>query len=195
MMELTFACNKKDFFKLKGWESEISQATEEEENLLFQSENKLLEIAEQKRIILALNADGEIVGSIVLWDIGGDWNEVGTVYVFSEYRNQGIGQAILRYALRKWNGGRKVMSTSKDSRFIHLAIEAGMIPVYSCGGMEQSIQYTCVCGKVDGVLNTKHCPFRDKKCVFLISQATAKKIGQHSVRNDEVIQCVVNYSQ
>ncbi len=194
MTELTFACSQKYFSRIIGWEKKISQATREEDNLLFQSEDELLIMARQKRVILVLRG-GDIIGSIVLRDIKGGWNEVGTVYIFPQYQNQGIGQALLKYALKSWNGGRKVMSTSKNPSFVHLAIKAGMIPVYSCGGMKSSIRYTCVCGELDGVLDPESCSSRGGKCIFLISQATAKLIGNYTRREDELIQSIMDFSQ
>ena len=191
--KLKFVHKRKDFIKLNGWAEIVSAATREEKNLLFQPVDKLYEIARDERIILALDERDSLVGSVVLWDIGDEWNEVGTVYVSPEYRGRGVGQEILQQAFVMWNG-QKIMSTSKNSLFIHIAVKSGMIAVSSEYDMCKVVPLTCVCGESDGVADPGRCPFRDKECVFLISNATAQGM-RCCERMDKIVQSAIKYSQ
>ncbi len=192
MGELKFICERDDFLQFEGWAEKISAATKEEKFLLYQPAEKLLEMAQKERIILAINEKRIIVGIIALWAIGKSWNEVGTIFVFPEYRRKGFGQEITRFAFERWNG-QKIMSTSKNPLSMHIALKSGMVAVTSESDMKEVVPLTCVCDESDGVEDSAKCPFRDKDCVFLISAKTAQMID-YVARNDKIVQRARNYN-
>ncbi|XLQ20487.1 MAG: GNAT family N-acetyltransferase [Candidatus Moraniibacteriota bacterium] len=193
MKNITFICTKKAFTKLNGWAKEISNATFHEPNLLHKTETELVTIANSERAIIALNKDKQIVGFVVLWSlgidsIGNNWNEIGTVYVPKHYRGQGIGSKIMNYAFKRWDN-HKIMSTSKNVKFIHIALKS-MIPVSSEKEMLCVVPLTCICDESDGVADAVNCPFRNDKCVFLISIATSLTVN-HIIRKDSIVQAAI----
>ena len=192
MGELKFICKRGDFAKLNNWAEQLSNATKKEEFLLFQPVEKFHEIAQEERIILALNEKDELVGSIGLWDIGESWNEMGSIYVFPECRNRGYGTEIITFACKRWNG-KRIMMTSKNPLAMYIAMRSGMVPVTSEADMRSVVPLTCVCGEADDVINPEVCPFRNKKCVFFISEKTTQKI-EYILRDDEIVQNARNFN-
>lgn len=201
--KLNFVYKSRELLSLNnniGWASIVSAGTGIEENLLFKSEQALLEVAEQRHVVVALDNEGKFVGFIALWDIsdrkrGVECSEVGTVYVPDNFRGKGFGQSILGFSLRLWNGSNGlVICTSKNIRFIHMALKAGMVAVLPTKDMLDIIPLTCVCAKADGVPESNRCPFIGRDCVFLISSSSLDQLNL-DIRNDRIVLEARDFSQ
>ena len=155
--------------------------------LLTKTRADIEEVVAQDRIFVAFHeATGAFVGSAVMWELLGDWSELGTIYVVPAWRFAVTGLPVTQYlhllAVATFeDAGRFVIETSTVPAVVHGARTRHGMETPSFRDLPDDVHTaTCCCpiDKTGTTDNVASCRRMDNPCVLMAGPRTAEYIRQ-----------------
>ena len=165
----------------------VTGTIENPAGLLTKSRADIEEVVAQGRIFVAFHEEtGVFVGSAVMWELLGNWSELGTIYVVPEWRYLVTGLPVTQYlhllAVATFEDtGRFVIETSTVPAVVHGARTRHGMETPSFRDLPDDVHVaTCCCpiDKTGTTDNVTSCRRMDNPCILMAGPRTAQFIRQ-----------------